>query len=263
MFKSGIMSTKTGLCPCVVESSSPVCGPKFAGSGDMNQPLLAHSPTSANGTGSFSSTYDVDANWTTSQIADASNELEDATNAWIKYREAEVVGHTTMPRPSWSPCEFQNVIAKIEREGGEGDLIEIRFFYATVLVNKSFLMASWRRNWTSGKVVYYSALKTSSRYPWLMNYLRANDVTGGYGGYPWQGAGNLFGPVPSETRMIATLRVIEAANGDGKDQFYLPEISGCWKLNGEPCDGDIATDVSDANNFTTERSKRHARAPRC
>jgi len=26
------------------------------------------------------------------------------------------------------------------------------------------------------------------------------------------------------------------------NQFYLPEIAGCWKLDGSPCDGALSTD---------------------
>lgn len=58
-----------------------------------------------------------------------------------------------------------------------------------------------------------------------MNYLRSNDVTGGYGGYPWQGGGNMNGPVPSyKTNITLRLNVIEP--GAVSNNFYLPEISG-------------------------------------
>ena len=65
-------------------------------------------------------------------------------------------------------------------------------------------------------------MRTSQRYvPWLMNYLRANDVYGssipGYGGYPWPGAGLMFGPVDHTARMKALLRVIDA--GTAHDQL--------------------------------------------
>ena len=43
--------------------------------------------------------------------------------------------------------------------------------------------------------------------------------------------------------MAATLRVLLASK-TAHDQFYLPELSGCWKLDGSPCDGHVLTDVT-------------------
>lgn len=50
---------------------------------------------------------------------------------------------------------------------------------------------------------------------------------GGYGGYPWPGAGNMWGPVPSyKTNVTVKLTVLDP--GAVSNNFYLPEISGCW-----------------------------------
>lgn len=47
------------------------------------------------------------------------------------------------------------------------------------------------------------------KYPWLMNYLRANDVSGGYGGYPFaQGRGLMFGPVTSAAQVDVRLNIL-------------------------------------------------------
>ena len=51
------------------------------------------------------------------------------------------------------------------------------------------------------------------------------------------------------TRSVSTARMLVRLNVVGVDgaaggQFYLPELSGCWKLDGRPCDGDLHTDVT-------------------
>lgn len=215
MFKSGNMDTKQGLCPCVVEK----CGPKHAGSGYMNQPLVVHQPTGAGGVGFFAGTYDVLPNWTATNTEAVRVALRNHTEAWIAYRAAER-----------------------QHSKGHGPLPGARPVAPPLLAHSSFLFTAWSRDSASLATVYYSAMRTSRRYPWLMNYLRANDVHGGYGGYPWEGSGGMFGPAPASTQMTATLRVIDP--GAPHDQFYLPELSGCWKLDGSPCDGDILTDVT-------------------
>jgi hypothetical protein len=96
-------------------------------------------------------------------------------------------------------------------------------------------------------LVFYSVLRASSRYPWIMNYLRANDVRGGYGGYPWNGSGVMNGPVPARARLLATLRVLSVTGSPKRTLFYLPEISGCWKLDGRPCDGKLSVDWPSAD----------------
>merc|ERR1712203_898953 len=80
-----------------------------------------------------------------------------------------------------------------------------------LLASASYLFAAWYRNASNGGWVYYSGLSTSKTYPWLMNYLRANDVgRGGYGGYPWPGAGMMRGPVPSVNALMnVRLRILE------------------------------------------------------
>jgi hypothetical protein len=53
----------------------------------------------------------------------------------------------------------------------------------------------------------------------------------------------MYGPAPTlGTSLQVRLRIIEA--GEVHTQFYLPEISGCWKLDGSPCDGNLTTDVT-------------------
>ncbi len=124
-------------------------------------------------------------------------------------------------------------------------------------------------------------LSLQPTYPWLMNYLRANDVQGGYGGYPFpQGRGLMFGPVSSAAQVEIRLNILNPGVASNQyvrpasavfaglrsrschpscpvrplfpppplpffpHRFYLPEISGCWKLDGSPCDGDVETDIT-------------------
>jgi len=213
MFKSGNMDSSQKICPCVVDK----CGPMKRGSGFMSQPLMVHSPTSIDGAGFFAGTYDIEPQWSPAERAAVQAELLHHTHAWVVYRQAERNHSSGGPSPGPRPTP------------------------PALLANSSFLFTAWSREAVAG-TVYYSAMRTSARYPWLMNYLRTNDVRGGYGGYPWDGAGVMFGPAPSSSRMTATLRVIDP--GAPQDQFYLPELSGCWKLDGSSCDGDILSDVT-------------------
>eukprot|EP00527_Entomoneis_sp_CCMP2396_P000317 CAMPEP_0198139540 /NCGR_PEP_ID=MMETSP1443-20131203/2824_1 /TAXON_ID=186043 /ORGANISM="Entomoneis sp., Strain CCMP2396" /LENGTH=297 /DNA_ID=CAMNT_0043801693 /DNA_START=15 /DNA_END=908 /DNA_ORIENTATION=- len=69
---------------------------------------------------------------------------------------------------------------------------------------------------------------------------------GGYGGYPWGGFGVMRHAVGTygasgSTRLRATLRILQSDSSSHNDQFYLPEMGGCWKLDGSPCDGEITT----------------------
>jgi hypothetical protein len=199
-------------CPCSGLPSSCAVWRKILNFGQMNQPLVAHKWSDASGAGFFAATWDVQPGWTAAQRRSVLQALTSYTSAWVAYREAELT-HGTPSRPVAPP----------------------------LLANKSFAFAAWSHR--NGSRVYYSALQTSNAYHSLMNYLRVNDISNvdtGYGGYPWDGFGIMNGPAPNSARMKVTLRVIES--GHGHNQFYLPEIAGCWKLDGSPCNGALATD---------------------
>lgn len=208
----------------------------------MNQPLMVHSwstpgtPLPYNGSGImgyFAGTYDVDPTWSPAQTAAVQAALHNYTQAYFAFRIAEIAADASgAPAPA-------------------------RPAPPSLLSNSSYVFAVWYQNVTSAATavapaapaapsyewVYYMAMVTTPQYPWLMNYLRSNDVVGGYGGYPWPGAGLQFGPVPSTgSKLLARLRVLDP--GAPHDQFYLPEISGCWKQDGSACDGDPNTDVT-------------------
>jgi hypothetical protein len=191
-FKSGIFNSLQRLCPCSGLPSSCLAWnsthrPTRTGDGsrEMNQPLVAHQWSDGAGAGFFAGTWDVQPDWTAAQRHSVLQALTAHTQAWVAYREAELAPGNPPPlRPMTPPS----------------------------LANSSFAFAAWSHR--NGSRVYYSAMRTSSTYPGLMNYLRVNDVSGGYGGYPWdRGFGVMDGPAPNSARMEATLRVIESGHG--------------------------------------------------
>jgi hypothetical protein len=234
MFKSGNMQTGAGLCAEMGAGGDAVAG--SAASIDharvgfnnlpMNQPWMVHGWTTPgqavpyNGSGLigyFAGTYDGDPAWTPSQLAAVQAALHNYTQAWISFRFAELAaaGASGPPPPQPTP--------------------------PLLLANSSYLATAWYTNVTTGATVYYQLVVTTPTYPWLMNYLRSDDVGGGNGGYIWDGRGVMGGPVPAyATQLVARLDVLSPGTG----MMYLPEISGCWKLDGSPCDGNATTDVT-------------------
>eukprot|EP01052_Picozoa_sp_SAG31_P031595 SAG31_NODE_3365_length_4358_cov_2.109650_1_plen_557_part_00 len=215
-FKSGIINGAQlgGLCPCSGTPSSCALWDKRKNGNNMNQPVVAHHWSDAvDGAGYFAATWDVEPGWTQNQRQAVLHAVSAHASAWVAYRQAELA-HRAMPEP----------------------------VPPALLVNKSFAFASWAHR-NNGSKVYHSGLQTSKATPAIMNYFRINDVSGGYGGYPWnRGFGIMNGPAPSSARMDVTLRVLQAGPTAGRVFMYLPEISGCWKLDGSPCDGNLATD---------------------
>jgi len=86
-------------------------------------------------------------------------------------------------------------------------------------------------------------MTTSVRFPWLMVYHRSDGISGGNGGYPWDGRGVLLRPV-SEPVFLLQIYLDVQLDTSNSAQFYLPEFSGCWKDDGTECDGDLITDVT-------------------
>lgn len=54
--------------------------------------------------------------------------------------------------------------------------------------------------------------------------------------------GHMQVPVSPDFKVVLTLNVTQG--GGPASQFYLIDIGGCWKNSGEPCDGDVNTDVT-------------------
>ncbi|XP_065859868.1 uncharacterized protein [Euphorbia lathyris] len=107
----------------------------------------------------------------------------------------------------------------------------------------SYYEVVWEKKIGAGSWVFSHKLKTSKKYPWLMLYLRADAVKGFSGGYHYDTRGMLKTPLESPNfKVKLTLDVIKG--GGPKSQFYLIDIGSCWKNNGDPCDGNVLTDVT-------------------
>ncbi|PON95819.1 hypothetical protein TorRG33x02_083420 [Trema orientale] len=110
-------------------------------------------------------------------------------------------------------------------------------------VNISYHSVSWEKEIGKGSWVFHNVLRTSTKYPWLMLYLRS-DATDGFSGgyhYPTRGMSKII-PESPNFKVRVTLNVIKG--GGPNSQFYLTDIGSCWKNDGRPCDGDVTSDVT-------------------
>ncbi|KMT19412.1 hypothetical protein BVRB_1g012600 [Beta vulgaris subsp. vulgaris] len=107
----------------------------------------------------------------------------------------------------------------------------------------SYFSVSWEKNLSSGSWIISNKLTTSSKYPWLMLYLRADSTRGFNGGYHYEGRGMLR-KLPQSPNFKAKLTLNVKQGGGPNSQFYLIDIGSCWKNNGLLCDGDVLTDVT-------------------
>ncbi|PKA59128.1 hypothetical protein AXF42_Ash001221 [Apostasia shenzhenica] len=90
---------------------------------------------------------------------------------------------------------------------------------------------------------FHHYLRTSKNYPWLMLYLRSDATKGLSGGYHYPGRG-MMKIIPESPDFKVRVRVEVRQGGGPQSQFYLMDMGSCWKNNGEPCDGDVRTDVT-------------------
>ncbi|XP_051123525.1 uncharacterized protein LOC127246296 [Andrographis paniculata] len=109
--------------------------------------------------------------------------------------------------------------------------------------NKSFFSASWHKNPLTNSWIISQKLTTSSKYPWLMLYLRSDAANGYNGGYHYDGRG-IMRKLPESPNFKVRLSLEVEQGGGPNNQFYLIDIGGCWKNNGDACDGDVLTDVT-------------------
>nr|GLL42508.1 uncharacterized protein LOC109159605 [Ipomoea trifida] len=114
--------------------------------------------------------------------------------------------------------------------GGEGDSL-------------SYFEVVWEKKVGEGSWVFTHKLKTSKLYPWLMLYLRADATKGFSGGYHYDTRGMLK-TLPESPNFMVRLSLDVKKGGGAKSQFYLIDIGSCWKNNGDPCDGDVLTDIT-------------------
>ncbi|KAJ8769842.1 hypothetical protein K2173_008924 [Erythroxylum novogranatense] len=107
----------------------------------------------------------------------------------------------------------------------------------------SFFSVFWQKNLTTGSWIFSNKLTTSAKYPWLMLYLRADATKGFNGGYHYNGSG-IMKMLPESPNFKVRLTLNVTRGGGSNSQFYLLDIGSCWKNNGDPCDGDVLTDVT-------------------
>ncbi|GLU17764.1 hypothetical protein SLE2022_341200 [Rubroshorea leprosula] len=107
----------------------------------------------------------------------------------------------------------------------------------------SYFNVAWEKELGKGSWVFHHFLKTSSKYPWLMLYLRSDATSGFSGGYHYQTRGmSKIVPKSPNFKVRFTLNITKG--GGPKSQFYLLDMGSCWKNDGKPCDGDVTTDVT-------------------
>lgn len=109
--------------------------------------------------------------------------------------------------------------------------------------NVSYYEVTWKKQLRQGSWDFKHKLKTSEKYPWLMLYLRADATQGFSGGYHYNTRGMLK-TLPVSPNFKVRMHLDIKQGGGPKSQFYLIDIGSCWKNNGNPCDGDVLTDVT-------------------
>ncbi|KAL7216628.1 hypothetical protein ACSBR1_028546 [Camellia fascicularis] len=109
--------------------------------------------------------------------------------------------------------------------------------------DSSYYSVTWEKEVGTGSWLFHHVLKTSSKYPWLMLYLRSDATSGLSSGYHYQTRG-MSKIVPKSPNFKVRFTLDIKHGGGPKSQFYLMDIGSCWKNNGQPCDGDVTTDVT-------------------
>ncbi|XP_058221414.1 uncharacterized protein LOC131331469 [Rhododendron vialii] len=107
----------------------------------------------------------------------------------------------------------------------------------------SYYSLTWEKEVGKGSWVFHHFLKTSSKYPWLMLYLRSDATSGLSGGYHYQTRG-MSKIVPKSPNFKVRFNLDVKQGKSSRSQFYLMDIGSCWKNNGQPCNGDVTTDVT-------------------
>ncbi|KVH94553.1 uncharacterized protein LOC112518317 [Cynara cardunculus var. scolymus] len=191
MLKNGNYDTTSALCPQNGKKVPPFPPGRFPcfGDGCMNQPVLAHQPTSI----------------TWSRTGSTNTAISD--------------------------------LVPVMRGGFNGSYDD---FSATSV---SYFEVTWEKSVGVGSWEFNHKLKTSHKYPWLMLYLRADATKGFSGGYHYDTRG-MLNTLPESPNFKVRLSLDVKKGGGAKSQFYLIDMGSCWKNNGDPCDGDVLTDIT-------------------
>ncbi|XP_077246278.1 uncharacterized protein LOC143886216 [Tasmannia lanceolata] len=107
----------------------------------------------------------------------------------------------------------------------------------------SYFSVTWEKEVGKGSWVFHHVLRTSTKYPWLMLYLRSDATQGLSGGYHYETRG-MTTIIPESPNFKVKFSLNVMKGGGPKTQFYLIDMASCWKNNGESCDGNVTTDVT-------------------
>ncbi|THU49867.1 hypothetical protein C4D60_Mb06t14090 [Musa balbisiana] len=107
----------------------------------------------------------------------------------------------------------------------------------------SYFSVSWEKELGKGGWSFHHVLKTTKSYPWLMLYLRSDATRGFSGGYHYETRG-MTKIIPESPNFKVRLTLDIKRGGGSASQFYLMDMGSCWKNNGDPCDGDVTSDVT-------------------
>ncbi|KAF3447389.1 hypothetical protein FNV43_RR12575 [Rhamnella rubrinervis] len=132
---------------------------------------------------------------------------------------------------------------KLSLTGGFYGTYELDADLSKGVDNVSYFSVTWQKNFSAGSWIFSHKLTTSSKYPWLMLYLRADAAEGFNGGYHYDGRG-IMRKLPESPNFKVRLTLDVKRGGGPNSQFYLLDIGSCWKNNGQPCDGNALTDVT-------------------
>ncbi|XP_031114291.1 uncharacterized protein LOC116017794 [Ipomoea triloba] len=147
------------------------------------------------------------------------------------------------------PLVFHNYSRKVCSEhhasltGGFYGTYDLDANLSAGIQGNSFFAVSWSKNVSTGSWILSHKLTTSSKYPWLMLYLRSDATKGFNGGYHYSSRG-IMRKLPESPNFKVKLTLDIKQGGGPNSQFYLLDIGSCWKNNGDPCDGDVITDVT-------------------
>ena len=109
------------------------------------------------------------------------------------------------------PLMYHNYTKSVKGENGNTQLrgsfygswdLDANVTKAVTKNDTSYYSVTWEKELRKGSWVFHHLLKTSSKYPWLMIYLRSDATTGFSGGYHYQTRGMskivslIFSPPP-------------------------------------------------------------------
>ncbi|KAL0456330.1 UNVERIFIED_CONTAM: hypothetical protein Slati_0972200 [Sesamum latifolium] len=91
------------------------------------------------------------------------------------------------------------------------------------VADKSFFSVTWQKNFSTSSWILSHKLTTSSKYPWLMLYLRADAANGFNGGYHYNGRG-IMTKLPESPNFKVRLTLDVKQGGGANSQFYLLDM---------------------------------------